>query len=89
MASKSRALRVLRDGGKLVNGLVCLPGGGLDRESKGRLTAAQLKSLETNNGIIASHQDGATIHTYKNGKEISPDLHPKGRHQSKHRGYRR
>ncbi len=65
MANQTRALQVLRDGGKLINGLVCLPSGGIDLHSKGRLTADQLNALEKK-GAVPNIHGGTTIHTYKN-----------------------
>ena len=88
MANQTRALQVLKDGGKLVNGLVCLPSGGVDLDSKGRLTADQLNSLEKK-GAVPNIHGGTTIHTYKNDKEISLTLYPKRRHQSRHRSLRK
>ncbi len=68
MASKARALKALKDGGKLVNGLICLWNGGLDTEANGRLTPAQLKSIEQVKGVVAWHESGTTIHIYQKSK---------------------
>lgn len=65
MASKARALKVLKDGGKIVNGLVCLPSGGLDLESRGRLSPAQLKSLEKQKNVTVVFRQGSTIHLHR------------------------
>lgn len=96
MANKARALRVLKAGGKLVNGLICLPGGGLDRESKGRLTPAQLSALEKTKGVAATVEGSTKIHTYQpkqkaptHGQKISPALYPARRNQGEHSGLRR
>lgn len=64
MANQARALKVLKQGGWLINGLICLPGGGLDLTSKGRLTSAQLKSLEKKN-VVPSDEGGAIVHRFK------------------------